>query len=107
VAAFELVPPSGFSGTLDNHSTNNAGNPFSIATTAANSIVVVGIAFNHTSVTSGPRGSIIPVAQANSNDSVATGLSFIRVPTASTIQAGLTYTSGAQNDAIVIAGTFH
>lgn len=107
VAAFEMIPPSGFTGTLDNHTTNNAGNPVSIATTAANGLVVVGIAFNHTSVTSGPRGSIIPVAQANSNDSVAIGLNLALFPAASTVQGGLTYTSGAQNDAIVIAGAFH
>lgn len=107
IAVMEIIAPSGFSGTLDNHATSNAGLPVSVATAGTNGLLVVGVALDHSSVNLFPLGSVNVVAQVAASDGAGIGLSFCLYPTATTVQAGMIYSSGTQVDAVVIGGTLH
>lgn len=107
VCVMEIQPPSGFTGTLDNHTTNNAGVPVSVATVANNSLLVVGVALDHSGVNLLPRGGVNVVSQVAASDGCGIGLSFFLYPTALTLQGGMIYSSGTQTDAVVIGATLH
>lgn len=105
VAAIEMVPPAGFTGTVDNFASNIvAGGPVSLTVSQANEFMICAVAWDHGTVFPAGLAPCSIAATANSSDGITIGYSILPIPSGP-IWVGFTAMSGNANDGITIAAT--